>query len=35
MKNKIKSLKYGIVILIVAIITCVPLTWKNLKYCTF
>ena len=32
MKEKIKSLKYGIIILIVAIIVSIPLCWKNFNY---
>ena len=32
MKEKIKSLKYGIIILIVAILVSIPLCWKNFNY---
>ena len=32
MKDKIKNLRYGIVILIVAILVSIPLCWKNFNY---
>ncbi len=32
MKEKIKNLKYGLIILIVAVIVSIPLVWKNFDY---
>ncbi|MBR1540583.1 MAG: glycosyltransferase family 39 protein [Clostridia bacterium] len=32
MKEKIKNIRYGIIILIVAILVSIPLCWKNLNY---
>ena len=32
MKEKIKNLRYGIIILLVTVLVSIPLCWKNLNY---